>query len=66
MKILLLQRPLPRSVVLIPFLSGQLSKSKAHLRKKMTIKIYRPDHVLLKKNIECFYILEKNAEEKPT
>lgn len=32
----------------------------------MTIKIYKPDHVLLKRHIECFYILEKTTEEQPT
>ena len=32
----------------------------------MTIKIYRPDNLLLKRYIECFYILEKTSEEKPT
>ncbi|MGJ1436273.1 helix-turn-helix domain-containing protein [Sphingobacterium multivorum] len=32
----------------------------------MTIKIYRPESLLLKKYIECFYILEKTDEEKAT
>jgi AraC-like DNA-binding protein len=31
----------------------------------MTIKIFRPTNPLLKKYIECFYILEQTAEEKP-
>lgn len=31
----------------------------------MTIKIYRPTNPLLKKHIECFYILEQAPEEKP-
>ncbi|QRQ59219.1 helix-turn-helix domain-containing protein [Sphingobacterium multivorum] len=32
----------------------------------MTIKIYRPKSLLLKKYIECFYVLEKIHEEKAT
>jgi AraC-like DNA-binding protein len=31
----------------------------------MTIKIYKPTNPLLKKYIECFYILEQTPEEKP-
>ncbi|MDF3027499.1 MAG: hypothetical protein K0S23_1806 [Fluviicola sp.] len=31
----------------------------------MTIKIFRPTNPLLKKYIECFYILEQTSEEKP-
>lgn len=31
----------------------------------MTIKIYRPNNPLLKKHIECFYILEQTSEEPP-
>nr|WP_294858410.1 AraC family transcriptional regulator [uncultured Fluviicola sp.] len=31
----------------------------------MTIKVYKPTHPLLKKHIECFYILEQTPEEKP-
>lgn len=32
----------------------------------MTIKVYKPINPLLKKHIECFYILEQHTEEKPT
>ncbi len=31
----------------------------------MNIKVYRPKNPLLKKHIECFYIFEQTAEEKP-
>jgi len=31
----------------------------------MTIKVYKPTNPLLKKYIECFYILEQTSEEKP-
>lgn len=31
----------------------------------MIVKIYKPEDPLLKKYIECFYILERSAEEKP-
>lgn len=31
----------------------------------MTIKTYRPENPLLKKYIECFYILEQTSEESP-
>lgn len=31
----------------------------------MTIKIFRPTNPILKKHIECFYILERTSEEKP-
>ncbi len=31
----------------------------------MNIKVYRPKNSLLKKHIECFYILEQTSEEKP-
>lgn len=31
----------------------------------MTIKIYHPEHPLLKKHIACFYILERTSAEKP-
>jgi len=31
----------------------------------MIIKIYRPQSLLLKRYIECFYILEKSANERP-
>jgi len=31
----------------------------------MTIKVYKPTNPLLRKYIECFYILEQTSEEKP-
>lgn len=31
----------------------------------MTIKVYKPTNPLLRKHIECFYILEQTSEEKP-
>lgn len=31
----------------------------------MTLKVYKPTNSLLKKYIECFYILEQTSEEKP-
>ncbi|THV56353.1 AraC family transcriptional regulator [Chryseobacterium candidae] len=41
----------------------ELDSHKFKSQKRMTIKIYRPENPVLKKYIECFYILEQTSEE---